>query len=197
MERFQSIGYKITFEPLKDGYRPSSQEIAIGQKAFQFINEGKKITPYFLEQLEDNVDKYPNFPALKNYLILAYKKINDQQAVDDLLEEIMEVHPNYIFGRTLMAEEYLKDNEPKKAAALMADFTDLTHLFPNRDTFHISEVQAFHGLSAQYFAYIGDFEQSKIRVDILEKVGVPPDKILIIKKLCNNYSLQGKKFRDS
>ena len=79
-------------------------------------------------------------------------------------------HPDYLFGKLNLAAEYFFKEEYDRMPEVLGESMELKQLYPQRDTFHISEVVGFFKISILYFSAIGDLEQAEIRLDILKEI---------------------------
>jgi hypothetical protein len=178
----QLIEYKISWNPIENDYKPSKEEYTIAGQIYEELgNKTKKnITQSYLRKLKNLVERYPNYPALKNYLGVAYQEADLNEECNALVNEILEKHPDYLFGRIMGAQNYLEKHQPEKSAELMAGFTTLKALYPNRDEFHISEVKSYHGLAAQYHLYVDNEEEAQQHLKILKAAEVEKSTIKTI-----------------
>jgi hypothetical protein len=170
MSNLKLINYEVTYEPLYGDYKPSPAEQAIMQKSYNYFFDDKKATPQYIKSLEDAVEKYPLNQTFKNYLATAYKVTQNDEAHLKIALQTVEQHPDYFFGKAVLAEIYLEEERFEEAAALMENFSDIGVMYPDRRVFHVSEVKKFHILAAEYFALIDDREQMDIRLNMLKKV---------------------------
>jgi Protein of unknown function (DUF1186) len=170
MSSLKLINYEVTYEPLYGDYKPSPAEQQIMQKSYNYFSDGKKATPQYIKSLEDAVEKYPLNQTFKNYLATAYKVTQNDEAHLKIALQTVEQHPDYFFGKAVLAEIYLEEERFEEAAALMENFSDIGVIYPDRRVFHVSEVKMFNILAAEYFALIDDREQMDIRLKMLKKV---------------------------
>ena len=170
MKGLKLINYEVSYEPMKGDYEFTSEEREFAQKSHDVLANGKKITPQYIKSLENAIAKYPLNPSLKNYLATAYKIVNDSESLTRIAHQTIEEHPDYFFGKAVLAELYLKEEEFEKAAALMGKFSDISIMYPDRKLFHVSEVKMFQMLASEYFAALGDIEQMEIHLKMLASV---------------------------
>lgn len=170
MSNLKLINYEVTDEPMHGGYEHSAAEQEIIQKWYDFLYEGKKMTPKYVKSLEEAVEKYPLNQTLKNYLANAYKLSGDNDALLKIAHQTIEQHPDYFFGKAVLAEIYLEEERFEEAAALMEKFSDISMMYPDRKVFHVSEVKKFNILAAEYFALTDNKEQVEVRLKMLKKM---------------------------
>jgi hypothetical protein len=185
------IEYNISSDLQPLDYVPSREENLAAEKAEDKINSGGQITKDFVQKLEYHVDKYPNFPRLKNLLSVCYDIMGDKENSMRILAITMEKHPDYFFGKSMIAQNYIKDNEPKKAAEVMGGFTTLKSMYPDRDVFSPFEIKTYHGLAVEYHSYMRNEEQAIFHLQILKASGIPDNFIHAIADSSERYSLLG------
>ena len=103
--------------------------------------------------------KYPDVPAIYNYLGIAYERVNQQKKHLRVLIETREKFPDYIFGKISLAKYYLSVNRFKKIPGLLDNKFEITQHFPaGTEAFHISAVMGFYYITGRYFALVGKIE---------------------------------------
>ncbi len=117
------------------------------------------------------IKKHPKNPQFKNLLTSYYIQNNQSERGYELNRKTIEAHPNYFFAKLNLANEYLHKNEFDKVTELLGENFNLKNLFPERDTFHISEVMSmlrfgaiFHA-TQRNFAAAEDLLQRMIAID--------------------------------
>ncbi|MEM9820893.1 MAG: hypothetical protein AAF985_07465 [Bacteroidota bacterium] len=155
---------KISFEPL-EGTPP---ELAV--KMERLMKQARKGSIGIIGRLQKYIKKYPKQPALKNYLFLAYKAKNKDEEAQNVLQKTLEIHPDYLFGKINLAVEYLEKDRPEKVPEILGEHLDISLLYPDRDTFHFSEVLVFLHTVSRYFLKIREPEQAQERLDIMKQI---------------------------
>ena len=154
----------------------------------QFLDDQNAITPLFAHILEryhhmaldgkkssiplmlSAIEKYPDNPQLKNYLSVLYRQLNMVQKMYDVNKWIIAEHPNYLFGKLNLANEYYLKKEYDKMPDVLGHEMELKSLYPNRETFHLNEVTSFLKSTILYFTAIDDIEQAEIRFDLMKQI---------------------------
>lgn len=96
---------------------------------------------------------YPKVPCLYNYLAIACHNSGRDEEERDVIYETIEKFPDYIFGKTMLAEYRLSKGAHQKIPEIFSgEVFDLGRLYPDRTVFHISEARAFMGVTGRYFA---------------------------------------------
>jgi predicted Zn-dependent protease len=108
---------------------------------------------YLLEELITLRKKYPNVPAIYNYMSLAYVYSNQEEEYYQTIIETYKKFPDYLFGKISVAEYYLKNNKYKKIPAIFNEKLEIYMHYPKEiKEFHVSEVRAFYSIIGRYHA---------------------------------------------
>ena len=103
--------------------------------------------------------KYPDVPAILNYLSIAFERTNQEEKYYNTLVETNERFPDYIFGKISLGEYYLASEETGKIADLLDHKFEITQHYPSgTEAFHISAVRGFYYVTGRYFARTGKIE---------------------------------------
>ena len=133
----------------------------------KLVVTGKKSS---VQKLLDAIERYPNNPQLKNYLSVLYGKLDETKKMFDTNKWIIAEHPNYLFGKLNLANEYYLKQEYDKMPEILGSEMELKALYPERDTFHLNEVISFYKCAILYFSAIGNIKQAEIRYDIMQEL---------------------------
>jgi len=96
--------------------------------------------------------QYPNVPCIYNYLSVVYKILKEDQSYYNILVETNKKFPDYLFGKTALAEYYLNNGHYKEVPKILEKKFELyMHFPPTRKIFHISEVHAFFSVIGHYY----------------------------------------------
>lgn len=164
-----TYGYNITFDPnFFDKENAITPELSKQLKTFHEMALGGKKSA--IPKLLTAIEKHPDNPQLKNYLSVLYGQLNDWDKVFETNRWIIAEHPNYLFGKINLANEYYMKKEYHKMPEVLGDAMELKLLYPQRDTFHINEVLSFFKCAVLYFTAIGDVEQAEIRFKIMNEL---------------------------
>lgn len=124
----------------------------------------------YITTLEELRKKYPNTPAIRNFLLNGYKLLGMKDKELEILYEMRERFPSYLFGLTAMANHFLENNEPEKVPELFNNCYSLKQLYPSRKTFHITEFTTFQEIMIKYYCDIGELDQAEIHLGFLEPI---------------------------
>ena len=172
--RTKEIGYTITTDP-----NILNLQNAITPELFRKLDhyhklalEGKRAS---IPKILNAIEQYPNNPQLKNYLSVLYGQLNETEKMYDTNKWIVAEHPEYLFGKLNLANEFYLNQEYYKMPDILGSEMELKALYPERDTFHLNEVISFLKCTILYFTAIGDLEQAEIRYEIMYELA--PDAI--------------------
>lgn len=164
-----NTGYNITTDPnFLDKQNAMTPELSrLLERFHKLALDGKKSS---IQKILNAIEKYPNNPQLKNYLSVLYGQMGDTKRMYETNHWIIAEHPNYLFGKLNLANEYYLKKEYDKMPEILGKAMELKALYPNRDTFHLNEVISFLKCAVLYFAAIGDIEQAKVRCEIMQEL---------------------------
>jgi tetratricopeptide (TPR) repeat protein len=163
------VEYEITYEPLED---PRLQRLSEGDRAeierlhFRAREHPREAIP----ELQRAIERWPGIPALYNYLTVAYSATGQDEKAEETTLETLRRFPDYLFARLNYAEMCLRRGQVEKVAELLDHKFDLTLLYPQRRTFHISEAVAFMGIVGSYFAAKAEHEIAERYCKVLEQL---------------------------
>ena len=158
------VGYVITGEPMGE-IDPKLQVIM--EKMFDQAKQGRRGV---VERIKKYIKKYPKETALKNYLYVALRMRDKDQEAYKVLEQTIEQHPDYVFGKINLAGRYIEEEEFDKVPELLGEHMDIKILYPERDVFHFTEVHSFLKIAALYYLGIGDIERAENRLELMDKM---------------------------
>lgn len=163
------IGYTITTDPnFLNEQNAITPELSGKLERFHRLALGGKKSS--IQKILDAIEQYPDNPQLKNYLSVLYGQLNETQKMYDVNKWIIAEHPNYLFGKLNLANEYYLKQEYDRMPDVLGQEMELKALYPDRDTFHLNEVISFLKCAVLYFTAIGDIEQAEIRHEIMLKL---------------------------
>jgi len=138
--------------------------------------------------------KYPDVPAIYNYLGIAYQRANQLKKYYRTLVETREKFPDYIFGKISLAEYYLSDNKIKKIPDLLDNKFEITQHFPvGTEVFHVSAVRGFYYITGRYFAEVGKIELAYKSYFLISDLDIDAQSTEILGHEIIGYELGGLK----
>jgi len=165
----ETLGYKVTSKPVDDSdIRKLPEDI---QDQIEDIY-GRIFTmpSSTVDELKSLIPIYPHIPLLYNYLYVAYSYIGENEKAIKIMKENYKINPNYLFAQLNYVEYYLKQGNLGVVDEVFNDKLDLKLLYPERNTFHDTEVISFHGVIGVYYLMKGQYNDAKIFLEILEMV---------------------------
>ena len=101
-DRYKLFGYEITtdkkFMDVEFGITPELQ-LQFESLNFEMAKGGEMI----LNRLLGLIEKYPNVPHLKNFLMVAYSNSGDDEKAIEVNHWLVQEHPDYLFGKINLA----------------------------------------------------------------------------------------------
>ena len=163
------IGYNITTDPnfLDKENAITPQLSRILERFHKLAFDGKESS---VQKILDAIEKHPENPQLKNYLSVLYGEIGDTKKMYEANRWIVSEHPDYLFGKLNLANEYYYKKEYHRMPEVLGDAMEIKALYPYRETFHLNEVTSFFRCAILYFTAIGDIDQAEVRYEILNKL---------------------------
>ncbi len=162
------LEYEITEGPLEETRVGLTPEI---EAQYEELHELTTTRPAeAVLRLEPLVDRYPQIPVLKNWLMVAYQQTGCEQESEAVGERLWREHPEYLFARINQAQVHLRRGELEKVPEVFGEELDLKLMYPHRNVFHISEVVALYNVLAEWCYRKGQPETAMIYLDHLEEV---------------------------
>lgn len=158
----KQLPYKITWDVVHDSTAPPKLQAQLGDLHQAAIHRPDR---FLAERLRRLVQEYPNVAVLKNYLMMTYSLIGRQGHADAILEQTVQQHPRYLMGLVNKGHQLLRNDDIAGVEQLFGGPpTDLAKLYPERHTFHVSEVAHFTHLA---YAYACDTRNPDVAENLL------------------------------
>ncbi len=142
------------------------------RKAGVIVLENKK-DKHIEKKLEKWIEEYPQVPMFKNILSGYYSAKGKNEKAFECNHRIVQQHPDYIFGKLNLLEEYLYRKEFGKVEAILGTSPDIFSFTNNRHIFHFFEYTEFHKILMRYWITVGKTENVLAvfnNLDILEDI---------------------------
>jgi len=169
MKTLNTITYKISTDHLllakEQHITPQVSEIL--EDIYNDVLKGKK---KMINKLIKLSLKYPKVPQFKNNLAAVYQAQGNIKKAYETNKWIIAEHPNYLFGKLNLANEYNYKKEFEKVTGVLGEAMEISELYPERDEFHVDEVMSFNVTAISYFLGIKDEEQAEIRLEIMKEI---------------------------
>ncbi|MBF0501372.1 MAG: hypothetical protein HQM09_14625 [Candidatus Riflebacteria bacterium] len=180
-ETIKMSSFFVTWEPIEDESSAPNEIRGEIEILYEQMMKHPENAPAVLQKLLRLLEKYPDQPILLGYLANTYKTLQDDARFSEVARNLYEKHPNYLFGRLLLAEKAFRDKEYDLMPSYLDGKQDLSFLYPDRKVFHVSEVLGFNSIWALYFWEKGDILKGKIFADIICKIE-PDHRIAVLYK---------------
>ncbi len=161
--------YKITWDAVElenESRIPDSLKYEL-EKIYRELKNPK---PRTIARIRKLIKRYPRNVQLKNYLSSTYAHLDNIEKAREVNESILKEHPDYFFAKINKANQYAEDGQYEKMKDLLGKGFDLKELYPDRDTFHVTEFLSMQNIAVKYYANTDDFEQAEKRMAIMRDV---------------------------
>lgn len=167
--RASILSIPITDDPIPGG--PEEQmdpkDRILLERHFDLAKRGHPTAITVFRQL---VRQYPDVPSLKNFLFIAYSSAGRIPQAEKVLDETVEKHPDYLFGRLNLASRHISDGETARARALLGEGLHLPDLEPGRTLYHLSELRDFYRIAATLLLEEEQLPTARAVLDALEEI---------------------------
>lgn len=170
MRRFiDTAGYYVTDEAsFMEKEHAMTEELANVLGKFHLdVVKGKKGTADRLLKL---IGKNPRNPQVKNLLTSYYLVIGEPEKAYAFNRKTIEAHPNYFFGKLNLAQEHIYNQAHEKIIEVLGINFDLKELYPERDTFHVSEAMGMAKFAVIYFSHTKDFATAEAFIEQMKEI---------------------------
>jgi len=123
-----------------------------------------------IEKLLVLKEAYPQAPVLYNHLSAAYNRGGNYKAQRELVIENYLKNPDYHFAKVNYAQLCLDNGDFEKIPEIFDHKFDLKLLYPQRNTFHITEFAGFTGVMCAYYCSIGEKGEAQLLFDSLQEL---------------------------
>lgn len=163
-EYFKTSGIRVTDEPIGKETDKVSKLLDKYYPAHSLSNKVR------VRELPKIVEQYPDVISFKNYLYASYQMAGMHDKAEQLLDEIIEEHPTYIFGFTNRMLNAKKEELLDMGHFLGAD-RDIRNLITDREIFHYTEFVNYQHAAALYELAIDEEDAALERLDSLIAIG--------------------------
>ncbi len=171
--------YVVSYEAMQDAAIPD--ELAPHIDRFHRLAKTNPTQQLALE-LRQSIAKYPNIPSLKNYLYTTLIQIGQVKEAKQVLNDTIRKHPRYVYGLCIKALPTMQDADPAdpdSTAEAISEVerlfngppTDISLFYPERKTFHYSEVENFLLVCINYEILKQNPDRAESQLKLLKDVG--------------------------
>lgn len=152
--------YEITFDRFSERLTKVFSPVEL--KEYLTLYEESKKNPSKAKPLvEEFQKKYPQLPEVYNLLTYIYVRLRKIKKAEKLTRENYTQNPDYLFAKINYADQCLRLNAPLKVLEIFQQKFQLNELYPERKTFHYSEIVGFMCLMSLYHLKVGDKERAE------------------------------------
>lgn len=120
--------------------------------------------------IRKQVERYPGNPIFLNYLGTWHQTRGEQDQAIAMMERSHERFPEYLFGVTSLATIRTAQNRMEEALQLLGPGLRIEERFPDREEFHIMEVETFENACIRYLILTEDLDRAQERVSTLRSI---------------------------
>lgn len=165
----KSFAYGITGNPdeadYKYHYSDDIKELLL--RTYRKVHKKKIKNPQELLKL---IERYPNVPAFKNYLVVNYQLQGKPEKARSANHWLVKEHPDYLFGKLNLCAEYLEDDKLDKIPKVLGEALDLKDLYPEREMFFVQEFSSFLNISCRYLIADKALEAAESRIEAATQI---------------------------
>lgn len=168
--------YRITREPLEviSEATPGLDEALADQRQelFEMIHQ----RPWdAILRLQTLLEQFPDSPLLLNWLTSAYGTAGKLAEAEATARRNYERNPHYLFARLNHAQMCMTRGEVDQVPIILENKFDLRQLYPERDTFHVTEFISFSRLVAEYFLRVKRHREAESLANLMQQID--PDNV--------------------
>jgi tetratricopeptide (TPR) repeat protein len=123
----------------------------------QALRAPKELLPAILEFRQ----KHSDLPEIENLLAVVHLYLREIDKVEKLIEESYKKFPSYLFARINYADQCLRKKKPQLVPGIFDHHFELSSLYPEKESFHISEFRGFMVLMGLYFLSIREKDKAE------------------------------------
>ena len=129
---------------------------------------------------------------------MTYSAAGNERKFREVTQWIMEEHPDYLFGKITMADQYIEQGTTDKIPGLLGHDLELRSLYPDRDIFHFVEILSYNRTVANYFLACDEPEKARERIEIMEHIDSDDEKTIDARKSLMKYNFEStqRKFEE-
>lgn len=158
-ERVSIPEYQITYDRLIDRlskvFSPSELK-----EYLRLYEKAQKDPKSAKEEARALLQKHDTLPEAYNLLTYIYVQLKKTRKAEKLIEENYQKNPKNLFAKINYADQCLRRGKTNLISEIFENCENLKDLYPNRETFHYSEVLGFSSLLGFYYLKKGDRERA-------------------------------------
>jgi len=124
-----------------------------------------------IDEVRELVRQYPHVACFRNWHCACLRILNRKGEAREAAEALFHDCPDYIFGRTTLAELMLEDADVEGAQLVMGGKgATLPSMYPKQRKFHISEVRHWFFVHGKLQLLLGRMEGARSCRDVLDQI---------------------------
>jgi len=161
---YKKYGIKVTDDP-KLGL---TDEEADAFEDSHYIISSKRGTRADIHTLKDYIRQFPHNPSFKNHLSVLYGQLDMLVEKKKITLEIINRHPDYMLGRTSLAEISIEEGNLELAKKMLGETRNINALRPGEDAvFHYSEFLSYYAVAGMYEMEIDDRKAAEDHLELM------------------------------
>lgn len=169
-------GIEIHGQPLGD-YSPHAMRLMDKAQSALRKSDGERAERMFIKAL----DLCPRDTSLLYNLAIAYNLQGRKKEADALIKQIHEQHPDYMFARIIIAQQYMEQDELDQARQLLEPLME-------RDRMHYSEFDAFCAAFIQLHLAEGNRDAARTWFEMWEQINPDNPQLEMVRRRLDNSS---------
>ena len=173
-----SLNFEIAYEPFDEASNPNIPLSDEDQKRIEEIfhmitshpDQARSRSDEYKTALHLLIEKYPLKASLWNHLAIVHSICSEEKQMEEVICETVNRFPDYLFGLTGLAMIYIRKGEVDKAFEILKQSQSLPQLYPHRNKFHFTEVEAFHHALVHYNCAVDQLNAAEVHLSFLEEI---------------------------
>jgi tetratricopeptide (TPR) repeat protein len=152
---FEKTGYKVTEEPT------TLMSKALGKYTDRFQKEVRQPQAGTEAAIRKAIADAPDEPMLYNHLYIALINLDKYVEARQVLRDTLERFPDYPFGKTMLANQRLSDQDPEGAKRALGSTTDIREFLPSQEHLHKSLFTSYSHVAGLIECELGNMDIAK------------------------------------
>ncbi len=160
---YKEFGYKVCDEPM--GKEAEDEEMkAAYDDSYDLAHSGNL---KHAETIKRYIDKYPDIPSFKNHLAGLYSMNNDFFEAKKIQLQLLNSHPDYLFGKFSVIEDSLQNGNLEVAKKLLGNPRKIETISPDVEVYHYSEFLTYCCLAGWYEVERGNRKAAEKHLELM------------------------------
>jgi SEC-C motif len=186
---YDLYGFKATDEPTAENTPEIGHLVEYLAEQLDRRRFSNDFEPSLLQAIAD----YPQLPEFRNYYIVYLGLRGRLEEVEKASHDLIRDFPDYLFGRTGLAQLLIQTNKITEAEALLGWPRTIETLTGKRDTYHESELHAYYSAATAVALALEDIDAAREHLPVL--ILTRPDHETTL-QLAHKYALLQDRLRD-